>query len=71
MKFFWEKFVLVRKEIEDMNRKFLKLEKEIKIVEKEIEKRLMIRLELERELEYMIQEKQCFEEMEEVGMCEI
>ncbi|RID58600.1 hypothetical protein BRARA_F01890 [Brassica rapa] len=71
MKLSREKLASVRKEIEDMNRKSLKLEKEIKTVEKEIEKRSTTRSESERELEHTIQEKQCLEEMEEVGMCEI
>ncbi|KAJ0248236.1 Kinesin-like protein KIN-12E [Hirschfeldia incana] len=67
MKLSREKLASVRKEIEDMNRKSMKLEKEIKTVEKEIEKRS----ESERELEHTTQEKQCLEEMEEVGKCEI
>lgn len=66
-----EKLASVRKEIEDMNRKSLKLDKDIKTVEKEIEKRSKARSESEKELELRIQEKQCLEEMEEVGMCEI
>lgn len=71
MKLSREKLASVRKEIDDMNRKSLKLEKEIKTVEKEIAKRSKTRSESERELEHTIQEKQCLEEMEEVGMCEI
>ncbi|KAF8090086.1 hypothetical protein N665_0487s0006 [Sinapis alba] len=71
MKLSREKLASVRKEIDDMDRKSLKLEKEIKTVEKEIERRSKTRSESERELEHTIQEKQCLEEMEEVGMCEI
>ncbi|KAL0789892.1 hypothetical protein Bca101_006138 [Brassica carinata] len=71
MKLSREKLASVRKEIDDMNRKSLKLEKEIKTVEKEIAKRSKTRSESERELEHTIQEKQCLEEMEEVGVCEI
>ncbi|ESQ45972.1 hypothetical protein EUTSA_v10010073mg [Eutrema salsugineum] len=66
-----EKLGSVRKEIDDMNRKSLKLETEIKTVETEIEKRSKTRSESERELDLTIQEKQTLQAMEEQGMSEL
>lgn len=71
MKLSREKLASVRKEIDDMSKKSLKLEKEIKTVEAEIEKRSKTRSESEMELKNTVQEKQTLEEMEEEGMSEI
>ncbi|CAA7048550.1 unnamed protein product [Microthlaspi erraticum] len=71
MKLSREKLASVRKEIDDMSKKSLKLEKEIKTVEAEIEKRSKTRSESEMELKSTVQEKQTLEEMEEEGMSEI
>ena len=54
-----------------MTKKSLKLEKEIKTMETEIEKSSKTRTESEMELENTIQEKQTIQEMEEQGMSEI
>ncbi|EFH51898.1 hypothetical protein ARALYDRAFT_484830 [Arabidopsis lyrata subsp. lyrata] len=71
MKLSREKLASVRKEVDDMTKKSLKLEKEIKTMETEIEKSSKTRTELEMELENTIQEKQTIQEMEEQGMTEI
>ncbi|KAG7633246.1 Kinesin motor domain [Arabidopsis suecica] len=71
MKLSREKLASVRKEVDDMTKKSLKLEKEIKTMETEIEKSSKTRTESEMELENTIQEKQTIQEMEEQGMSEI
>ncbi|CAN8255148.1 unnamed protein product [Cochlearia groenlandica] len=71
MKLSREKLASVRKEIDDMNHKSLKLEKKIKNAETEIKKSTKTRCEAEMELENTSQEKQCIEEMEEEGISEI
>lgn len=71
MKLSRDKLASVRKEVDDMTKKSLRLEKEIKTLETEIEKSSKTRTESEMELENTIQEKQTIQEMEEQGMSEI
>lgn len=71
MKLSREKLASVRKEVDDMKKKSLKLDKEIKTVETEIEKSSKRRSESEMEMENTIQEKQALQEMKEEGMSEI
>ncbi|EOA23405.1 hypothetical protein CARUB_v10016585mg [Capsella rubella] len=71
MKLSREKLASIRKEVDNMTKKSLKLEKEIKSIETEIEKSSKTRTKSEMELENTIQEKQTIQEVEEQGMSEI
>ncbi|KFK32321.1 hypothetical protein AALP_AA6G226600 [Arabis alpina] len=71
MKLSREKLASVRKEVDDMNKKSLKLENEIKTMETEIERSSKMSSESQMEMENTIQEKQSLEEMEEQGRSEI
>lgn len=65
-----EKLGIMRKESEDLNRKFNKVESEMQVVETEVQKGLNSVEEMERKLQTVVQEKEMVLEMKENGSSE-
>ncbi|KAE9463334.1 hypothetical protein C3L33_04769, partial [Rhododendron williamsianum] len=65
-----EKLGIMRKESEDLNRKFKKVESEMQVVETEVQKGLKSVEEMEHKLQTVVQEKEMVLEMKENGSSE-
>ncbi|XP_058190636.1 kinesin-like protein KIN-12E [Rhododendron vialii] len=65
-----EKLGIMRKESEDLNRKFKKVESEMQVVETEVQKGLNSVEEMEHKLQTVVQEKEMVLEMKENGSSE-